>query len=227
MEVFHMRNVRFTLTFAACLLLAIATNAQTQPTSTEPARTLGVSLALPDGNFIAYPIQHGTVPEDLLPIPIRGYKNVFGVRIYPHMSEDKVAVRIWAMVPKTDADVKSSDPAVSDPTKTPHEHRYLGDYVLGNEGDSLQVADFTKVGLPALTVRAVRAAFVLDSPGDPCCCTSGGLFCCGRTHAIMCATCPCPECALEKSIKQTLTDAPKAEPKSQEAKPQEVDNKKR
>jgi hypothetical protein len=210
-----MKTVRLTLVIATSLLLAIAAGAQTHKKTSEPARSLGVSLALPDGHFIAYPIQKGTRPENLLPIPLSGYRNVFGIRMYPHMSGDKVAVRIWAMVPKTPVSEASAPP---DPTKVPHKHQLIGDYVLGHNGDSMQIADLKKVGLPALTAKVVLAPFSTKSPSDPCCCTTDGLTCCGPTFALMCASCPCPICGngvKGKNKIYTLDVQPHLVPKSQ------------
>lgn len=216
-----MRNVHTTLATFACLLLALAAGAQTQAPAKQDAGSLGVSLAMPDGHFIAYPIQHGTAPEDLLPIPITGYKNVFGIRMYPHMAGDKVALRVWAMVPKKQF---VNNPAATDPAKVPHDHLYLGDYVLGREGDSLQIADLTKVGLPALTAKVVRAHFSTDSPTDPCCCTTDGLVCCGRTFVEMCASCPCPTCGNLRSAKKLYRPGSSAASPAKPQPPVKVEN---
>lgn len=206
------------------LLLALATAAaagQTAQTSPEPKRSLGVSLSLPDGHFVGFPIQNGTPEENLTPIPIKGYKDVLGIRMYPHMSGDKVAVRLWAMIPKTQLSA-ASEPL--DPSKVPHEHRLLGDYVVGKEGDSLQIVDFAKVGLPTLTAKVIMAPFSTESPDDPCCCTTDGLICCGSTFIKMCQTCAnvCPTCGALKDTTKLKTSSLSASP----ANPEETTNKK-
>jgi hypothetical protein len=177
------------LVLAAVATVAAAQSAQQSP---EPKRSLGVSLSLPNGSFVGFPIQDGTPDDYLTPIPVSGYKNVFGIRMYPHMVGDKVALRLWVMVPKT-APAAAAQPL--DPTKVPHKHQLVGDYVIGKEGDSLLIADVNKVGLPVLTAKVVRAAFS-ESPEDPCCCTTNGLVCCGGTYVEMCKTCAnvCPTC---------------------------------
>ncbi|HEY6251617.1 MAG TPA: hypothetical protein VI685_16795 [Candidatus Angelobacter sp.] len=212
------------LLVVAALLLTVATvmAAQTAQTSPQPKRSLGVSLSLPDGYFVGFPIQDGTPEENLVPIPIKGYKNLFGIRMYPHMIGDKVAVKIWAMIPKAELST-ISEPL--DPTKVPHEHRLLGDYVVGKQGDSIQIADFAKIGLPTLTAKVVLAPFSTESPEDPCCCTVDGLNCCGRTWLQMCTNCAsvCPTCgALSVPTKLKTSDLSV----SPAAKPEERSNKK-
>lgn len=206
-------------------LLAIGTvvmAAQTAQAPPEPKLSLGVSLSLPDGHFVGFPIQNGTPEENLNPIPVKGYKNVFAIRMYPHMSGDKVAVRIWAMIPKTQL-TNTSEPL--DPTKVPHEHRLLGDYVVGKENDSLQITDFAKVGLPTLTAKVVMAPFHTETPTDPCCCANGGLFCCGSTWFTMCQECAsvCPDCG---GLKGATTLKGPGTATSPAAKSQETTNKK-
>ena len=193
-----MAHSRLTTVLAASLLLsvaAIAQGTQNDKKASEPERSLGVSLAMPDGHFIAFPIQHENTVEKMAPVPIPGYKNFFGIKMYPYMTGDKVAVRILALVPEKQGAGASEQ---SDPTKVPHEHQLVGDYILGKVDDTVQVTGLVKFGLPALTAKVVLAPFLADST-DPCCCTSGGLFCCGRTFVIMCANCPCPTCGNLKS----------------------------
>ena len=215
-----MAHSRLTMVFAASLLLSYAVaakGAQNDNKPSEPARTLGVSLSLPDGHFIAFPIQHGNTEEQMDPIPIPGYKDLFGIKMYPYMAGDKVAVRILALVPKKQQPT-SLEPI--DPAKVPHEHRLVGDYVLGKVGDTVQVAEFARFGLPTLTARVVLAPFAADSPTDPCCCTDSGLICCGRTFAIMCATCPCPTCGnLKPRLSKTSDDTPSKNMSVSEPKP--------
>jgi hypothetical protein len=215
-----MAHSRSTTVFAASLLLFFAVTAkcaQNDNKPSEPASSLGVSLSMPDGHFIAFPIQHGNTEEQMTPIPIPGYKDLFGIKMYPYMAGDKVAVRILALVPKKQQSTSSDQ---IDPAKVPHEHRLVGDYILGKVGDTLQVAEFARFGLPVLTAKVVLAPFAADSPNDPCCCTDNGLVCCGRTFAIMCATCPCPTCGnLKPRLSKTNGDTPSKNESVTEPKP--------
>ena len=164
--------------------------AQTTPPeqkTPEPKPSLGVALTLPSGQSIAYPIQTADSDEKALtPIPIPGYDNISGIRIYPHMVEDRVGVRITVMV-------NSILPGSTAPVDMP---KPIGDYAIGHLGDSMRIADLSKVGLPALEVKVVSAKFWLDTREDPCCSTADDppLFCCGRTFVLMCANCEavCP-----------------------------------
>lgn len=217
------KNISLLVVVALIMVATVMAVAQTAQTPPEPKRSLGVSLSLPDGHFVGFPIQNGTPEENLAPIPIKGYKNTLGIRMYPHMSGDKVAVRIWAMVPQTPL-TNVSEPL--DPTKVPHEHRLLGDYVIGKEGDVLQIADFSKVGLPTLTAKVILAPFSTESPEDPCCCTTDGLVCCGSTFVKMCNNCAsvCPGCGGLKAASKLKTSNLSSLPA---AKPEETINKKR
>jgi hypothetical protein len=193
---------RVSMALVLGLVVSAALAAQTTQPKQQPTETksLGVSLAMPDGHFVAYPVQPaGADEEKLSPIPITGYNNVAGLRIYPYMAGEQVGVRVTAML--TD---KPATPAAGPATPAAgHAHQLVGSYIIGKEGDSLQLADLGKFGLPPLAVKVVRAAFSED-PADPCCCTNDGLNCCGRTWAQMCAICAgvCPTCGALKKQQQ-------------------------
>lgn len=197
-----MSKIRLSMALSLVFVLsaAIAVGAAQPKQKPAQSKSLGVSLALPDGHYVAYPIQPpGTEEEKLSPIPISGYNNVAGLRIYPYMTGDQVGVRVTAMLTDKPAADNSgpSTPAVA------HRHQLVGSYVIGKEGDSLQLADLGKFGLPPLAVKVVKAEFSAD-PADPCCCTNDGLNCCGRTWALMCATCAgvCPTCGAFRKPQQ-------------------------
>jgi hypothetical protein len=174
-----MRRFRSALPLLAVLVLFLATGVQGQqaaPSSTN--LTLGVSLEVSDGHAIAFPVQTAGSPEDQLPvIPMPGHKKVSGLRVYPFMNGDQVAVRVSALVP-----AKSSN--------SPAQVKRVGEYVLGHTGDSLKLAALTKLGLRPLVVTVVKAPFFTDVAEDPCCFNNQGLICCGATIAQMCANCP-------------------------------------
>lgn len=174
-----MRRLRPTLPLLAVLVLFLATGMQGQqaaPSSTN--FTLGVSLEVSDGHAIAFPVQTAGSREDQLPvIPMPGHKKVSGLKIYPFMSGDQVAVRVAALVPAKSA---NAAPQV----------RRVGEYVIGQAGDSLKLAALTRLGLRPLAVTVVKAPFFTDIAEDPCCFNNQGLICCGGTIAQMCANCP-------------------------------------
>lgn len=181
----HMLCVLFLVTALSAALAAQtvqpnAKAAEPKQTVEQPKPSLGVALSLPGGQTIAYPIQPaGTREETLTPIPIAGYSNVSAIRIFPHRSAEKIAVQVTAIL--TPDKVQSSKSAAA--------QRSVGDYVIGTLGDSLKLNDLTKLGLPALEVKVVRAPFALDAPDDPCCETVDGLICCAPRFTTLCAEC--------------------------------------
>jgi len=94
------------------------------------------------------------------------------------MNGDQVAVRVAALLP-----AKSS-------TSTP-QIRPVGEYVIGRLGDSLKLADLTKLGLRPLAVKVVTAPFLTDAADDPCCFNeTTGQSCCFSIGAGVCRSCP-------------------------------------
>jgi hypothetical protein len=150
------------------------TTATQRPVQTQ--RSLGVALVMPNGTSIAYPIQPtDSTEESLAPITVPGASNVSAIRIFPHMTGEKVAVRVTAISTKQGKAAQASQP--------------MGNYVIGEFGDSLKLNDLAKLGLPALEVKVVKARFAADSPDDPCCFTLDGPECCAPTVAILCSEC--------------------------------------
>ena len=178
-----MRRIPPSLTLMGAFLLCFATTmagqqAKPAPKASSQPYSLGVSLEVAPGHAIAFPVQPATAKEDKLPvIPTPGHKKVSGIRIYPFMSGDKVAVRVATMVPGG----KSARHATVVP---------LGQYVLGHPGDSLKLTELTRLGLRPLTVTVVKGPFLSDTSDDPCCFNNDGLICCGATFVQMCANCP-------------------------------------
>lgn len=151
--------------------------------ATQPQPSLGVALLLPGGRSVAYAAPLPACAEkNLKPIPVSGYDKVSAIGIYPHLSGDKVAVRVTAMLTPTVAKTASSRP---DEAQSP-----VGDYVIGRLGDSLKLTDLTKLGLPPLEVKVVNEGFTLI-----CCIADNGLRCCGTNFATLCANCEavCPD----------------------------------
>jgi hypothetical protein len=147
--------------------------------------SLGVALLLPGGRSVAYATPLPRCAEtSLKPIPISGYDNVSAIGIYPHLSGDKVAVRVTAMLTPAGAKMVSSRPDEQSP---------VGDYVIGRLGDSLKLADLKKLGLPPFEVRVVNKGFTLICCTDP----DNGFLCCGTSVINLCANCQavCPELA--------------------------------
>lgn len=147
--------------------------------------SLGVALLLPGGRSVAYAAPLPRCAENSLkPIPISGYDNVSAIGIYPHLSGDKVAVRVTAMLTPAGKKTVSSRPDEQSP---------VGDYVIGRLGDSLKLADLKKLGLPPFEVRVVNEGFTLICCTDP----DNGLLCCGTSVINLCANCQavCPELA--------------------------------
>lgn len=147
--------------------------------------SLGVALLLPGGKSVAYAAPLPRCAEkSLKPIPISGYDNVSAIGIYPHLSEDKVAVRVTAMLTPAGAKIVSSRPDDQSP---------VGDYVIGRLGDSLKLADLKKLGLPPFEVRVVNEGFTLICCTDP----DNGFLCCGTSIVNLCANCEavCPQLA--------------------------------
>jgi hypothetical protein len=174
-----MRRFQIALPLTVAIVLCLATSIQAQqPEPAQVKSSLGVSLEVASGHAIAFPIQVAGAAEDKLPvIPMPGNKKISGIRIYPYMNGDQVAVRVAALLPAKPA------------TSTPQVQR-VGDYVIGRLGDSLKLTDLTKLGLRPLAVSVVNAPFLTEEAGDPCCVNNQGLICCGATLAKMCANCP-------------------------------------
>jgi hypothetical protein len=179
------------LSLPAAAQTASSNSAQPQPSTSssqqaaaQPHPSLGVALLLPGGRSVAYAAPLPRCAEkSLQPIPLSGYDKVSGIGIYPHLSGDKVAVRVTAMLTPAGAKTVSLRPGE---VQTP-----VGDYVIGRLGDSLKLADLKKLGLPALQVRVVNEGFNLICCTDP----DNGLLCCGTSVVNLCANCEavCPQ----------------------------------
>jgi hypothetical protein len=174
-----MRRLGQLLPLLAAFVLFLATAIQGQQAAPSNNNlTLGVSLEVAEGHAIAFPVQTAGAREDQLPIiPMSGHKKVSGLRIYPFMNGDQVAVRVSALVP-----ARSSN--------SPAQVKRVGEYVIGHTGDSLKLAALTKLGLKPLALTVVKAPFFTEAAEDPCCFNNQGLICCGSTLAQMCANCP-------------------------------------
>jgi hypothetical protein len=174
-----MKRFGSALPFLAVFVLFWAAGVQGQQVAPSPTNlTLGVSLEVAEGHAIAFPVQAAGAREDQLPvIPMPGHKKVSGLRIYPFMNGDQVAVRVSALVP-----ARSSN--------SPARVQRVGEYVIGHTGDSLKLAALAKLGLRPLALTVVKAPFLTDAAEDPCCFNNQGLICCGGTLAQMCANCP-------------------------------------
>lgn len=171
-----MRKVNPLRVMVASLALLSVINLKASSTN-ETSKTLGVAVMLPSGKVDHIAIrddQQGAVHKIVPMIPIRGANGVYGVRVEPYLSQGQVAVRLTALVGADAVEAQGSCLRKGAAFKTVP----IGSYVIGNEGDSLQVAEMGRFGLPTLTFSAATVPVVPVSSGDPCCFTSDGLECC-------------------------------------------------
>ena len=157
------------------LALALLSAANMQASSSNDANTTaGVTVTLPGGAVDRFAVENATKRKLAPMIPLKGTNGVYGVRIEPYISEGLIAVRLSAILGGNSAEPEGSCLQRSGPTKSVE----VGSYVIGKQGDFLQIADLAKFGLPPLTITAANVSVVPVSNGDPCCFTSDGLECC-------------------------------------------------
>lgn len=171
-----MKSLRFGLCSGwAILLLTLPLLAAgpKQQQSPKDTATLGISVGLPDGSSEVVPVQKKV--STVIPTP--GAKGVFGVQLEPYMSGRSVAVHVKAV---TGGEWKESQgPSFQSGRKL--KTRKLGSYVIGSEGDIIQLGDLAEFGLPSVTLKVVAATAAEKScaqGGDPCILCDNGLICC-------------------------------------------------
>lgn len=164
-----------TLVVSLALFSVINLNAGTPK---EPDTTLGVVVTLPNGKIDRIAIQNNEASTRRVApmIPMTGANGVYGVRVEPYISNGLVAVRLTALVGANATEAQGS--CVRKSGSASLNRVEIGSYVIGNQGDSLQVAELERLGLPPLTLAAAVLPVVPVSSGDPCCFTADGLECC-------------------------------------------------
>ena len=140
----------------------------------ETNTTLGVAVTLPGGTVDRFAIPNDAAPKTPSMIPLKGSNGVYGVRVEPYLSDGLVAVRLSAVVGGNTTPAEGSCLQRGGRGKS----IVLGSYVIGKKGESLQIADLGKFGLPNLTVSAAAVSVLPVSAGDPCCTTPDDLICC-------------------------------------------------
>jgi hypothetical protein len=136
--------------------------------------TLGVTVTLPGGGVDRFAVENATTHKLAPMIPLKGTNGVYGVRVEPYISDGLIAVRLSAVLGGSSAQAEGSCLQKSGPVKSIE----IGSYVIGKQGDYLQIADLEKFGLQPLTITAATVSIIPVSSGDPCCFTSDGLECC-------------------------------------------------
>lgn len=179
-----MRKVNLFRIIAVCLALLFVVNAKASNPN-ETNTTLGVAVTLPGGVVDRFAIENDASRRIAPMIPLKGSNGVFGVRVEPYLAEGLVAVRLSALVGDNSTQVDGSCLQKAGTLKSVA----VGSYVIGKQGDSLQIAELAKFGLPVLTVAAATVPVLPVSLGDPCCGTSGGLECCWS-----CSGCKTQQC---------------------------------
>jgi hypothetical protein len=165
------------------LLSALNLNASA---SDEGNTTLGVTVTLAGGTVDRFAIQNEASKAKSTPmIPLKGSNGVLGIRVEPYLSEGLVAVRLSALVGESSSAANGSCLRKAGAVKSVA----IGSYVIGKQGDFLQIADLAKFGLAPVTVSAARVRVLPVSGGDPCCYTSQGIACCWS-----CSGCKTQQC---------------------------------
>ena len=171
-----MKSVRLNLCLVSSLLLLTLPLFAAGPKhqqSVKDVTALGISVGLPDGSSEVVPVKKKV--STVIPTP--GAKGVFGVQLEPYMSGRSVAVHVNAVTGREWKESQGPSFQSGHKLKT----RMLGSYVIGAEGDSIQLADLAQFGLPSVTLKVVTATAEEKScaqGGDPCLLCDNGLICC-------------------------------------------------
>ena len=168
-----LRTVNPFKAIALCLALFSVVNVQASNLNNANT-TAGVTVTLPGGGVDRFAVENASTHKLAPMIPLKGTNGVYGVRVEPYISEGLIAVRLSAVLGGNSAQAEGSCLQRSGPVKTVE----IGSYLIGNQGDYLQIADLAKFGLPPLTITAATVSIVPVSSSDPCCFTGGGLECC-------------------------------------------------
>jgi len=142
--------------------------------ATDTNTTPGVTVTLPGGTVDRFAVQNASTHKLGPMIPLTGVNGVYGVRVEPYISEGLIAVRLSAVMGSSSAQAQGSCLQRSGARKSVE----IGSYIIGKEGDFLQIADLAKFGLPPITVTAAMVQVVPVSSGDPCCFIPEGPECC-------------------------------------------------
>lgn len=142
--------------------------------ATAPAvPTMGVSVVMADGSSEIIPIEKKMSAV----IPTPGARGVFGVQLEPYMAGRNVAVHVRAVKGEAWADAKGPSIQAARTRGT----KALGTYVIGSTGDSIQLADLARFGLPSITLKVVNTDAGQRTgadDADACIICSNGLECC-------------------------------------------------
>jgi hypothetical protein len=170
------KDLRLVFTWLLFFCFPLLVNAQPKaPKALSPRTVPAVAISLANGKTFTVPADSSRAAHRMIAaIPLTGNDNVVGLRVEPYVSGNLVGVHVYALLGAggSFANATSSCEAVRT-----WKARSIGSYLIGGTEESLQLADLTRFGLPALRVSVVRTTYAPATAEDGCCDCSGTICC--------------------------------------------------